>query len=56
MENILEQLEIIIDDIERDDTMDKDEILQVLNKLKNEIEDYQLNQEGRETLNWEDLD
>jgi len=56
MEFILEKLEGLIDDIEIDDTMDKDEILQVLNKLKNEIEDYQLNQEGRETLNWEDLD
>ena len=42
MENILEKLEGLIDDIERDDTMDKDEILQVLNEIKNETEEHQL--------------
>ena len=56
MEHILDKLEGLIDDIERDDTMDKDEILQVLNKIKNEIEDHQLSQEGGGTINWEDLD
>ena len=33
MEYILEKLEGLIDDIERDDTMDKDEILQILNEI-----------------------
>ena len=56
MEHILDKLEGLIDDIERDDKMDKDEILQVLNKIKNEIEDHQFSQEGGGTINWEDLD
>ena len=55
MEYILEKLEGLIDDIERDDTMDKDEILQVLNEIKNEIEEHQLRQEDR-GLEWNDLD
>ena len=55
MEQILEKLEILIDDLERDEELDKDEIIQELNKLKDEIEDYQLRREEG-TLNWEDLD
>ena len=54
MENILEKLETLIDDIERDSQMTKDEIHDALLKLKEEIEDYQLTK--NEGLQWEDLD
>ena len=54
MEQILENLETLIDDIERDSQMTKDEIHDALLKLKEEIEDYQLTK--NEGLQWEDLD
>ena len=54
MEEIQEQLEILIDNIEEDSQLTKDEILHTLIKLKAKIEDYNL---GRgEGLQWEDLD
>ena len=55
MEQILEKLETLIDDIERDENLTKDDIHNALSKLKEEIEDYNL---GREegTLEWDDLD
>ena len=56
MEHILEKLEILIDDIERDSTLTKNEINIALNKLKEEIEDYQLRGDGGGDLQWEDLD
>ena len=56
MEYILEDLERIIDDIERDDNLDKDEIHIALTMLKAEIEDYNLQREEGSSLNWEDLD
>ena len=42
MEQIQEKLEMLIDDIERDSQLTKDEIHDALLKLKEEIEDYQL--------------
>ena len=56
MERIQEQLERIIDEIESDSQMTKDEILSALNKLKIEIEDYNLNREEGNSLEWDDLD
>jgi len=56
MEYILEDLERLIDDIERDDNLDKDEIIQSLNKIKIEIEDYNLQREEGRSLEWGDLD
>ena len=56
MEHILEKLEGLIDDIVTDESMDKDEILQVLNEIKNEIEEHQLRQEEDRGLQWNDLD
>ena len=56
MENILEKLETLIDDIERDSQMTKDEIHDALLKLKEEIEDYQLRRDGGSSIDWEDLD
>ena len=54
MEEIQNQLETLIDDVERDDTMTKTDIITALYKLKEEIEDYNLQKE--EGLQWEDLD
>ena len=56
MEHILEKLEGLIEDILSDDEMDKDEILQVLNQLKDEIEEHNLRQEEDRGLEWNDLD
>ena len=55
MDVILEKLETLIDDIERDSQLTKDEILLALNILKVEIEDYQLSREEGSSLDWEDL-
>ena len=56
MEQILEKLEVLIDDIERDENLTKDEIYLALTMLKSEIEDYNLEREEGRTLEWEDLD
>ena len=54
MEEIQNQLETLIDDLERDETITRADIISSLNRLKDEIEDYNL-QEDR-SLEWEDLD
>tara|TARA_R100001377_G_scaffold69045_1_gene44324 strand:+ start:324 stop:488 length:165 start_codon:yes stop_codon:yes gene_type:complete len=54
MEEIQNQLELLIDDVERDSQITKEEILLALYKLKTEIEDYNLQRE--EGLQWDDLD
>ena len=54
MEEIQNQIETLIDDIERDETMTNTDIVLALYKLKEEIEDYNLERE--EGLQWEDLD
>ena len=56
MDTILEKLEMLIDDIERDSQLIKDEIHDALIKLKDEIEEYQIRREEGNTLNWEDLE
>tara|TARA_B100000073_G_C23393654_1_gene436193 strand:- start:70 stop:240 length:171 start_codon:yes stop_codon:yes gene_type:complete len=56
MEEIQSQLETLIDDVERDETMTNTDIVLALYKLKEEIEDYNLGQEEGRTLEWEDLD
>tara|TARA_Y100000593_G_C4062518_1_gene215130 strand:- start:156 stop:326 length:171 start_codon:yes stop_codon:yes gene_type:complete len=56
MDTILEKLEMLMDDIERDENLTKDDIHEALTKLKTEIEDYQLRREEGNSLNWEDLD
>ena len=55
MEQILEKLEVLIDDIERDENLTKYEIHTALSILKSEIEDYNI-EKGGGTLEWEDLD
>ena len=56
MEQILEKLETLIDDIERDSQLTKDEIHDALVKLKIEIEDHQLRIDEGGGLQWDDLD
>ena len=56
MEQILEKLEVLIDDMERDSQLTKDEIHITLILLKAEIEDYQLSREEGGSLEWDDLD
>ena len=56
MEQILEKLETLIDDIERDSQMTKDEIHNALLKLKDEIEEHQLKLDEGGGLQWEDLE
>ena len=56
MDTILEKLEVLIDDIERDENLTKDEINKALTMLKSEIEDYNLHREEGRSLEWEDLD
>ena len=55
MDILLEKLEILIDDIERDSQLTKDEILLALTLLKSEMEDYQLSRDEGSSLEWEDL-
>ena len=54
MEEIQNQLETLIDDIERDETLTNSDIVLALYKLKEQIEDYNLGRD--EGLQWEDLD
>ena len=56
MEEIQNQLETLIDDVERDETMTNVDIVLALYKLKEEIEDYNLGRDEGRTLEWEDLD
>ena len=56
MEYITERIEGIIEDLLSDDEMDKDEIIQILNELKDEIEERELRRLEDEGLQWEDLD
>ena len=54
MEEIQNQLEVLIDDVERDETMTRSDLIAALYKLKEDIEDYNLGRDGG--LQWEDLD
>tara|TARA_Y100000592_G_C5216563_1_gene197442 strand:+ start:291 stop:455 length:165 start_codon:yes stop_codon:yes gene_type:complete len=54
MEEIQNQLETLIDDVERDENMTNSDLILALYKLKEQIEDYNLQKE--EGLQWEDLD
>ena len=56
MEEIQNQLETLIDDVERDENMTNADIVLALYKLKEEIEDYNLGREERSSIEWEDLD
>ena len=43
MEELLEKIETLIDDIERDSQLTRDEILKSLNKIKDKAEDIHYN-------------
>ena len=54
-DEVLEKIETLIDDIERDSQITNQEILSTLYDLKEKIEDFNLGREEN-TINWEDLD
>tara|TARA_R110000824_G_scaffold35052_1_gene110430 strand:+ start:331 stop:501 length:171 start_codon:yes stop_codon:yes gene_type:complete len=56
MEEIQNKLETLIDDIEGNSQLTREEILISLSNLKTEIEDYNLQLEEGGSLQWEDLD
>ena len=56
MEYLLGELDRIIEEIESSDELDRDEILQLIKKYKDEFEEIQLRQEEEKDLQWEDLD
>jgi len=59
MDTILEKLEVLIDDIEGDSQLTKDEIHTALIKLKEEIEEHQIRKEEGDfhrDFTFEDLD
>ena len=56
MDIILEKLEVLMDDIERDENLTKEEIHIALTMLKSEIEDYNIERGERSSIEWEDLD
>ena len=56
MEEIQNQIERLIDDVERDENMTNADIVLALYKLKEQIEDYNLQREEGNSIQWEDLD
>ena len=56
MEYITQRLETIIEEILSEDELDKDEIVQVLNQLKDEIEEIELKKLEEQDIQWGDLD
>jgi hypothetical protein len=56
MEYITQKLETIIEDILLEDELDIDEIVQILNNLKDEIEEIELKKREEQDLQWDDLD
>tara|TARA_R110001592_G_scaffold82833_1_gene245250 strand:+ start:530 stop:700 length:171 start_codon:yes stop_codon:yes gene_type:complete len=56
MEQILEKLETLIDDIERDFQLTKDEIYNKIKEIKSELEDHQLRRDEESSIEWDDLD
>ena len=54
MDEVQDQIETLIDDVERDENMTNADIVLALYKLKEQIEDYNLGRD--EGLQWEDLD
>ena len=56
MDEIYSNIERLIDDVERDETLTKTEIVEALYRLKEEIEQYNLNSEENHSVSWDDLD
>tara|TARA_A100001391_G_scaffold198350_1_gene179838 strand:+ start:99 stop:275 length:177 start_codon:yes stop_codon:yes gene_type:complete len=55
LEEIIEKIENLIDDLERDKDITKALTLETLYKIKEDIEQLQLDQ-NEHSINWEDLD
>ena len=55
MEELLEKIEALIDDIERDSQLSKSEIVNSLNETKELLENY-IYTKNNSTLEWDDLD
>ena len=53
METIINDLEILIDDIERDNSLTKEGILKNLYEIKQQLEDQEL--ENNHSIEWDDL-
>ena len=56
MDTILENIEELIDDIERDHALTRTEIAEALYKIKEKIEQYKLRDEENHSIDWDDLD
>ena len=56
MDTILENIEELIDDIERDHALTRTEITEALYKIKEEIEQYKIREEEHPSIDWEDLE
>ena len=56
MDTILDSIEELIDDIERDHALTRTEIAEALYKLKEDIEQYKLKEEENHSIGWDDLD
>ena len=56
MEYITEKLQRLIEDILSDDSMDTDEIVQVLSELKDEVEETELRKLEEQDLQWDELE
>ena len=53
LETIINNLEILIDDIERDNSLTREEILKNLYEIKQQLEDREL--ENNHSIEWDDL-
>ena len=56
MEKIIEFIEELIDDLERDENLTRTEITETLYKIKEEIEQYKIREEEHPSIDWEDLE
>ena len=56
MDIILDNIEELIDDIERDHALTRTEIVEALYKIKEEIEQYKIKEEENHSIGWDDLD
>ena len=56
MEYLLGELERMIEEIESMEDFDRDDVIELLKKYKDEFEEIQLKEEEEKSLEWEDLD
>ena len=56
MEYLLGELERMIEEIESMEDFDRDDVIELLKKYKEEFEEIQMKEEEEKGLQWEDLD